>query len=331
MSAKVEIDKNILIKLLDEKLTYQEIADRLGVSKKAVGKRIVEYGLLCSRKILPTKEEIQNMESKGVPAYKAAEILKVAHKTYTQLATEYNIVIKNKQIVEKPKCQNPNCNNLCRSTRNKYCCLECSNAESSKIAYPCDNCGKINLYSPSTTSPNINHFCPIPKDENGKIIKDSSGKIPQRCESEWRAKNIVGENNPLFKGYPRDYGFAWRKVRKFVRERDRETCLGCRQIPVGGVCEANHGIPARLFKDNGRKSNHPSNVYLLWALCHDAVEKINRLFWTQEFFDSTNIKQSFPMVGEEAFVPYSICFNPLQRNINFKDHYIVKNDRLITQ
>ena len=105
--------------------------------------------------------------------------------------------------------------------------------------------------------------------------KDISRFCSNNCKNKWQSENLVGENNPNWRGgYGTYYGENWYRVRKRVLKRDNHKCQSC-----GGdesdvwKLDVHHISPLRTF-DNPHEANTLLNLVTLCASCHKKWEGI---------------------------------------------------------
>lgn len=92
----------------------------------------------------------------------------------------------------------------------------------------------------------------------------------RRCRYEWQKENLVGEDNPHWKGgYDELKDMSWKMAKLRVRRRDHHTCQICGKNKEEMGCEpdVHHIIP---LTEGG--TNKPSNLIMLCRKCHMHVE-----------------------------------------------------------
>jgi len=90
------------------------------------------------------------------------------------------------------------------------------------------------------------------------------------CHHNWRSENWVGENNPLYKGGPINYGKGWNRQKEKRLETDNHECQCCGQTED---LEVHHIRPVRSF-DNPEDAHYQENLITLCLDCHTKWEGI---------------------------------------------------------
>lgn len=90
------------------------------------------------------------------------------------------------------------------------------------------------------------------------------------CMNEWVSHNRVGENHPLYKGGPMNYGPGWHSAREDRLEHDNHKCQRCGDTEN---LEVHHIRPVRDFEEP-RDAHYRENLITLCRDCHTAWEGI---------------------------------------------------------
>ena len=131
------------------------------------------------------------------------------------------------------------------------------------------------------------------------------------CRNEWYSINLVGKNGFNYQGGNgsiKEYGYNWYISRKALR-KNQKTCLlcNCDKNYNNKRLDIHHYIPFKFFGvENCEKANNCINLGSYCRSCHAIVEKISRLIWTKDFFEKTNILDTFPLISDKQVIKYSV-------------------------
>ncbi len=262
------------------------------------------------------KEEIYAFYwDENLSTRKLAEKINTSQPTIRKILNIMNIPRKTRADIEKQKYYPPlskehieKIANANRGKKHKYKLGK--NPKDKRISKKCDFCGKENLFSPHRTRKQKTFFCHrgchkewkkinAPKGEecsNYVAIKCNCAwcdkeliKTPKyiekrkygpfcstNCQSNFRSKFIVGEENPNYKGGDIEYyGPTWSFARRQTREKYNNTCQRCgRHADEVRLNTAVHHI--KPFRDFGvekhKEANDLNNLICYCNNCHKKVE-----------------------------------------------------------
>ena len=77
------------------------------------------------------------------------------------------------------------------------------------------------------------------------------------CGAKYRSENLYGERHPLWLGGKIDgRGYRWRKIRKVVLEKYKNTCQKCGRIPKNTTNLDVHHIKRFRDFENSKDANN---------------------------------------------------------------------------
>jgi len=127
------------------------------------------------------------------------------------------------------------------------------NADSeSTVRLDCDYCGDEMVVSRSRHERGEHTFC------------------SRDCCDNHKSEYWIGDNNPLYKGGPINYGQGWHRAREERLEHDSHTCQDCGS---DSDLEVHHIRPVRQF-DNPSDAHYLDNLITLCKDCHPKWEGI---------------------------------------------------------
>ena len=195
--------------------------------------------------------------------------------------------------VECNQCSKPYRVKPSKVERTKYCSKECqTESQKRRVKLICECCEEA--YKVEQSRKDTSRFCnrkckdthkrerpdpTVPCSWCDDLVKRAKSEIEQyehhfcddQCMGEWRSRNVVGENNPSWKGGTyTDFGSNWFRVRSKIRERD-EVCQVCGEDGLNHMLDVHHIVPRCEF-DAVENSNKLYNLVLLCRSCHKRVE-----------------------------------------------------------
>jgi len=127
--------------------------------------------------------------------------------------------------------------------------------------------------NPSWVDNTIMITCDYCGEETERITSNLTGErtfCSPDCSNKWKSEYWVGENNPLYRGGPQNYGQGWNAAREKALGRDGHTCQDC------GATEhlhVHHIQPVRSF-NNPSDAHYLENLRTLCRSCHRKWEGI---------------------------------------------------------
>lgn len=94
------------------------------------------------------------------------------------------------------------------------------------------------------------------------------------CRLAWWSTEFRGEKSPHWRGGTPSYGPGWRRLSRYIAERDGHRCRACDrhedELPMRLV--AAHLTPRRSWA-HPELADHPANLIALCASCHSSFDR----------------------------------------------------------
>lgn len=309
---------------ISKEMSISEISEYLKIPYRTILGRLNKLEIRKIEKTnytIPTKEQLEHLyfnENKSTNKISKDLILPIS--LILNLFKKYNIIKKKNgwaTLNKKPtnycrvevKCHICETPFMVKKVLTKICKRHsCSKECAKKLTYLTGKEAKGRILSPRIKIKCKQ--CEIEMYKTEVYLKNTKNPCcSPECSRIYKSINQIGENNPNWKGTskPSNYGYNWQNNKKIIKKRDK-TCKLCGSEGFSDRdLHVHHCIPFRLFdKKNSDKANTPKNLILLCDKCHPKIESINRLIWTQEFFNKSKILETIDKNHNKNFHCYSI-------------------------